>query len=94
MQISTDHICTNNICLGVGGRVFMSSMADATTKCACQPAPPAYKQAPGVCEKTFSASFVPQPAENTTSHTPLGAAAAIRRNYTTIESSLFFHYSA
>ncbi len=45
----------------------MSSMADATTKCACQPAPPAYKQAPGVCEKTFSASFVPQPAENTTS---------------------------
>ena len=30
-------------------------------------------QAPAVCEKTFSTYFVPQPVENTTSHTPLGA---------------------
>ena len=30
-------------------------------------------QAPEVCEKTFSTYFVPQPVENTTSHTPLGA---------------------
>ena len=30
---------------------------------------PLLKQAPGVCEKTFSASFVPQPAENNTSST-------------------------
>jgi hypothetical protein len=31
---------------------------------------------PAVYEKTFSASFVLQPAENSTSHTPLGASAA------------------
>ena len=30
------------------------------------PQHPRLKQAPGVCEKTFSASFVPQPAENNT----------------------------
>ena len=35
-------------------------MTKATTKCALP-------HAPQQCEKTFSASFVPQPAENTTS---------------------------
>ena len=46
----------------------MSSVAEAT--CAGLPAPPEYTRftigLPALYEKTFSASFVPQPAENNT----------------------------
>ena len=51
----------------------MSSIAEATT-CAV------LTRTTRTCEKTFSASFIPQPAENNTSHTLLGADAAVRRN--------------
>ena len=47
-------------------------MAKATTKCALPNPRHPYtwlsSRLPEVCEKTFSASFVPQPAENTTFH--------------------------
>ena len=73
---------------GGGGGCFVKQWRTQQQNVLENPQHPLLKQAPGRGggEKTFSACFVPQPAENNTSHTPLGAAAAIRRNYTTIES--------
>ena len=55
---------------GLGGWALLSSFAKQQQKCAYSnlqdlPAPLFYRS-PAVCEKTFFASFVPQPAENTT----------------------------
>ena len=63
--------------VGTGALKYSSAMADSkvtdnNTEHVTQKTTPR-AQAPVVCEKTFSTYFVPQPVENTTSHTPLGA---------------------